>query len=136
MKAVEELKLSKDLEPSEKKKAKADQIFVSEIVRGICVGKEFKFANRSGYEIKGLDEPITLFEVIWQEDLTAEERTQQIAAEAEAAQAGPAPEASKAKSVAPPPPAEAPAAAAPPTQATPSQASPSQVANTPGSKAS
>ena len=126
--------------------AKADQIFVSEIVRGICVGKEFKFANRGSYEMKGLDEPITLFEVIWQEDLTVEELTQQIAAETEAAQAGPAPEAGKAKSVAPPPPAEAPAAAPPPAeapaaaapaaQAPPTQAPPTQVANTPESKAS
>ena len=102
--------------------AKADQIFVSEIVRGICVGKEFKFANRGGYEMKGLDQPITLFEVIWQEDLTVEELNQQIAADAEAAQADPAPKAGKAKQVAPPSAAETPPAPAPPAQAAPPQA--------------
>jgi len=95
--------------------AKADQIFVSEIVRGICVGKDFKFVNRGGYEMKGLDEPITLFQVIWEEDMTVEEATQRIAA-----QADPQPEAGKAKQVAPHP-ASAPPAQAPATAVAPSQ---------------
>ena len=46
-------------------KAAADQIFVSEIVKGICSGKDFKFINRGGYHVKGFaDDPI-LYEVDW-----------------------------------------------------------------------
>ena len=110
--------------------AKADQIFVSEIVRGICVGKDFKFVNRGGYEMKGLDEPITLFQVIWEEGLTVEEATQRIVAQAEAAQAGPAPESGKAKQVAPPP------AAAPPAPAPSAGVARPPAAETAESKAS
>ena len=108
----------------------SDQIFVSEIVRGICVGKDFKFVNRGGYEMKGLDEPITLFQVVWEENLTVEEATQRIAAQAEAAEAGPAPEAGKAKQVAAPP------AAAPPAPAPAAATVPPQAAETAESKAS
>jgi adenylate cyclase len=46
-------------------KAKADQIFVSEIVRGICAGKDIAFDNRGPYEMKGFDEPPILYEVSW-----------------------------------------------------------------------
>jgi len=49
-------------------KAQADEIFVSEIVRGICDGKGYKFVNRGGYEMKGFSEPPTLFEVVWRDD--------------------------------------------------------------------
>jgi len=42
------------------------EIFVSEIVKGICAGKNYKFKNRGGREMKGFDEPITLYEVEWQ----------------------------------------------------------------------
>jgi len=49
-------------------KAQADEIFVSEIIRGICEGKGYKFVNRGGYEMKGFSEPPTLFEVVWRED--------------------------------------------------------------------
>jgi len=49
-------------------KAQKDEIFVSEIVRGICEGKGYKFLNRGGYEMKGFAEPPTLFEVTWRED--------------------------------------------------------------------
>ncbi|MCH7936155.1 MAG: adenylate/guanylate cyclase domain-containing protein [Proteobacteria bacterium] len=48
-------------------KASADEIFVSEIVRGICAGKNYKFSNRGGYEMKGFGDDVTLFEVIWNE---------------------------------------------------------------------
>lgn len=48
-------------------KAKGDEIFVSEIVRGICAGKEIKFKNRGPYAMKGFaDDPI-LYEVLWKE---------------------------------------------------------------------
>mgnify|MGYP001370965039 FL=1 len=46
-------------------KAAADEIFVSEIVRGICAGKNYNFSKRGGYEMKGFGDDITLFEVIW-----------------------------------------------------------------------
>jgi len=48
-------------------KAAADEIFVSEIVRGICAGKNYNFSKRGGYEMKGFGDDITLFEVIWNE---------------------------------------------------------------------
>jgi len=47
-------------------KAQAGQIFVSEIVRGICVGKPLKFNNAGQFEMKGFDEPPTLYEVVWE----------------------------------------------------------------------
>ena len=46
-------------------KAKADQIFVSEIVRGICTGKSYQFQSKGGYEMKGFEGPMTLYEVMW-----------------------------------------------------------------------
>jgi len=49
-------------------KAKADQIFVSEIVRGICAGKSYKFINQGGYAMKGFADDLTLYEVVWRED--------------------------------------------------------------------
>ncbi len=49
-------------------KAQRDEIFVSEIIRGICDGKGYKFVNRGGYEMKGFSEPPTLYEVVWRED--------------------------------------------------------------------
>jgi adenylate cyclase len=53
-------------------KAKADQIFVSEVVRGICSGKSYQFQNRGGYEMKGFSEPVTLYEVVWSQAAAAE----------------------------------------------------------------
>ena len=47
-------------------KASNHEIFVSEVVRGICAGKKYKFKNRGGRDMKGFDEPITLYEVEWQ----------------------------------------------------------------------
>ena len=82
-------------------KAAADQIYVSEIVRGICAGKSYKFINLGTFEMKGFSENPTLFEVIWNPD----------AAEAPApapAEAAPAP----APAAEPPAPAPAPAAGA------------------------
>jgi adenylate cyclase len=47
-------------------KASSEEIYVSEIVRGICAGKDFKFSNQGGFDMKGFDDPITLFEVLWE----------------------------------------------------------------------
>ncbi|NQW01415.1 MAG: adenylate/guanylate cyclase domain-containing protein [Rhodospirillales bacterium] len=54
-------------------KAQADEIFVSDIVRGICVGKPYKFINRGGYAMKGFDEDPTLYEVVWRDEAAAAE---------------------------------------------------------------
>ena len=48
-------------------KASADEIYVSEIVRGICAGKNYNFKNLGGFPMKGFGEDVTLFEVIWSE---------------------------------------------------------------------
>ncbi|MBC8270191.1 MAG: adenylate/guanylate cyclase domain-containing protein, partial [Rhodospirillaceae bacterium] len=48
-------------------KAQADEIFVSEIVRGICAGKNYKFTNRGTYPMKGFDVDPILYEVVWKE---------------------------------------------------------------------
>lgn len=72
-------------------KASADEIFVSEIVRGICAGKKYNFSNRGGYEMKGFGDDITLFEVIWndeEEETGATPPPQPVAAEAAAKNAG------------------------------------------------
>ena len=48
-------------------KAQSEQIFVSEIVQGICSGKEIKFESRGGFPMKGFENDPTLYEVIWNE---------------------------------------------------------------------
>ncbi|MBT5940665.1 MAG: adenylate/guanylate cyclase domain-containing protein [Rhodospirillaceae bacterium] len=47
-------------------KAGDKEIFVSEIVKGICLGKDFNFESRGAREMKGFKDPITLYEVLWQ----------------------------------------------------------------------
>ncbi len=49
-------------------KASADEIFVSEIIRGICAGKNYNFIKKGGFPMKGFDEDIVLFEVPWKID--------------------------------------------------------------------
>jgi len=49
-------------------KAQAGQIFVSDIVQGLCGGKVFKFVAHSGFEMKGFDGTITLHELVWKPD--------------------------------------------------------------------
>jgi len=49
-------------------KASADEIYVSEIVRGICAGKDYKFTNQGGFAMKGFGDEITLFKVSWSDD--------------------------------------------------------------------
>ncbi len=53
-------------------KAQADEIFVSEIVRGICAGKSYKFKNRGTYPMKGFETDPVLYEVVWREEEEAE----------------------------------------------------------------
>ncbi|MGY8991216.1 MAG: adenylate/guanylate cyclase domain-containing protein, partial [Rhodospirillales bacterium] len=52
-------------------KAQADQIFVSEIVRGICAGKPIRFNNSGAFEMKGFDGGVVLYEVVWQNEQAA-----------------------------------------------------------------
>jgi adenylate cyclase len=68
-------------------KAKSEQIFVTEIVHGICAGKGLKFVNRGRFEMKGVAEAITLYEAVWDEsilaaDAAAEETKDGVAEEA------------------------------------------------------
>lgn len=53
-------------------KAQKGEIFVSEVVKGICTGKPYRFVSRGGYEMKGFDGPITLWEVDWRRAQAAE----------------------------------------------------------------
>ena len=46
-------------------KASADKIYVSEIVRGLCAGKKYKFKKLGGFSMKGFDNEINLFEILW-----------------------------------------------------------------------
>jgi adenylate cyclase len=46
-------------------KAKADQIFVSDIVRGICAGKDIEFKSMGPFELKGFKGGVPIYEVIW-----------------------------------------------------------------------
>jgi adenylate cyclase len=53
-------------------KTAKDQILVSDAVRGICAGKNYRFVTREAFQMKGFDTPITLHEAIWREDTPGE----------------------------------------------------------------
>ncbi len=48
-------------------KASADQIFISELVKGLCAGKNYNFISQGGFEMKGFSEDIAIYEVTWKE---------------------------------------------------------------------
>ena len=48
-------------------KAQADEIFISEVVKGICAGKSYEFVNRGGYAMKGFEDDPILYEVVWRQ---------------------------------------------------------------------
>ncbi len=48
--------------------AKGGEILVSNVVRELAKGKDFLFADRGEASLKGLDEPVRLFEVSWRAD--------------------------------------------------------------------
>ncbi len=52
-------------------KATADEIFVPDSVRIVCAGRNYRFVNRGGFAMKGFDGDITLYEVIWDEEVYA-----------------------------------------------------------------
>jgi class 3 adenylate cyclase len=47
--------------------AKADggEILVSDVVRGLCSGKGFLFADRGDFLAKGFEEPVRIYEISW-----------------------------------------------------------------------
>ena len=47
--------------------ANGGEILVSDVVRQLAKGKDFLFADRGEATLKGLDEPVRLYEVRWQE---------------------------------------------------------------------
>ncbi|MFB3135300.1 MAG: adenylate/guanylate cyclase domain-containing protein [Rhodospirillales bacterium] len=53
--------------------ARSEQILVSEIVRGICAGKNLRFANRGPFQLDGFKDHIVLHEVIWDEKAPLED---------------------------------------------------------------
>ncbi|MDP6804429.1 MAG: adenylate/guanylate cyclase domain-containing protein [Rhodospirillales bacterium] len=93
-------------------KAQQGEILVSGIVRGICAGKELKFSNRGGFEMKGFADPVTLYEVTWEDGATATAAAAPAAQDAGGVQE-PAPE------TAPAPAAQTSEAAAPEARAQP-----------------
>jgi class 3 adenylate cyclase/pimeloyl-ACP methyl ester carboxylesterase len=46
-------------------KAEAGEILASDVIRGLCSGKGFLFADRGEYVLKGFEEPIRVYEVGW-----------------------------------------------------------------------
>ncbi|MEX0801609.1 MAG: adenylate/guanylate cyclase domain-containing protein [Dehalococcoidia bacterium] len=49
-------------------KAEGGEILVSDVVRGLCSGKGFLFADRGEFVAKGFEDPVRLFEVRWREE--------------------------------------------------------------------
>ena len=46
--------------------AEGGQIFTSNVIRELCIGKGFSFLDRGPMPLKGFDEPVSIFEVAWQ----------------------------------------------------------------------
>jgi class 3 adenylate cyclase len=46
-------------------KADAGEILTSDVVRGLCSGKGFLFADRGDFVAKGFEEPVRLYEISW-----------------------------------------------------------------------
>ena len=46
--------------------AAGGEILASDVVRGLCSGKPFIFADRGEQALKGFEEPVCIFEVRWQ----------------------------------------------------------------------
>ncbi|MBL4614767.1 MAG: hypothetical protein JKY27_07835 [Magnetovibrio sp.] len=124
-------------------KAKADQIYVSDTVYGMAKGGNWRFVKRGPYYLKGIDGPVYLQELVWDDKVDIE--TVEAAAIAEHPQleqayaiASGTPLPGQVEPVAPnqpdqaqpvqsqPTQAQAPTTQAQPTQAAPTQATPPQ----------
>lgn len=55
-------------------KAEGDEIAVSNLVREMCTGKNYKFSKKGDYELKGFSEKIPIFLVDWQVGLSRPEK--------------------------------------------------------------
>ena len=53
--------------------AQSEQILVSEIVRGICAGKNLRFVNRGPFQLDGFKDHIVLHEAVWDENAPIED---------------------------------------------------------------
>ncbi len=47
-------------------KADPDQILVAPVIKDLCLGKSFAFADRGEHTFKGFDQPLRMYEVQWQ----------------------------------------------------------------------
>lgn len=45
--------------------AEPEQILVSSVIRDLCIGKDFLFADLGPKELRGFDEPVRVYEVQW-----------------------------------------------------------------------
>ncbi len=52
-------------------KAEGDEIAVSNLVREMCSGKNYDFAKKGDYDLKGFAEPVPIYLVAWQGGLNA-----------------------------------------------------------------
>jgi len=48
-------------------KAEPDQILVAPVIRDLCLGKQFVFTDQGEFTPKGFDQPLRMYEVLWQE---------------------------------------------------------------------
>lgn len=55
-------------------KAEGEEIAVSNLVREMCAGKNYKFSKKGEYELKGFPEPVPIFLVDWSVGLNAPEK--------------------------------------------------------------
>ena len=54
-------------------KAEEDEIAVSNLVREMCTGKNYDFAKKGDYDLKGFAEPVPIYLVAWQGGIKAPE---------------------------------------------------------------
>ncbi len=47
--------------------AEPEQILAASVIRDLCLGKQFSFADRGVVPLRGFDEPVRLYEVRWRE---------------------------------------------------------------------
>jgi class 3 adenylate cyclase len=47
--------------------ARGGEILASDVVRQLVAGKKFRFASRGRTVLKGLEEAVEVYEVLWQE---------------------------------------------------------------------
>jgi class 3 adenylate cyclase len=47
--------------------ADSSEILASDVVRGLCAGKRFLFADRGESVLRGFEDPVRLYEVSWRE---------------------------------------------------------------------